>query len=254
MTRGLGITINPKIGVGDTVQFSSVPENYFLSTGEMLIDESRCWIFDHNPYIDRTNTAKETIELWNFGHHNKWRFKCPRTEGPQVYTSNAEIWANALGVKNPKLNRPKLYQYERFPFQDRKTILLHVDGKSHGNMPDHIIDHVIKKYKPTGQLFQIGRGFDIGLPRIQTETLWDLAKVVAESRMLIGMDSGPSWIAACYPDVVVKKIRTRQCEEELQNWVPLEVRNIHSHWDDRCHQVFNQTDFDVGFTSSYRRI
>lgn len=130
----IGITINPAIGIGDTVQFSSLPENYYLETGERLIDCSRSWIFDHNPFVIRNpeRTPKKTIELWNFGHKNKWAWGDPRSsDKPAVYLSNAEIWASALGI-SVKLNRPRLYIHENFPFEKRRKILLHADGRSHG--------------------------------------------------------------------------------------------------------------------------
>jgi hypothetical protein len=108
----------------------------------------------------------------------------------------------------------------------------------------------------TGDLYQIGvaKDIDLGIPRLITPTLWDLVREISEARMLIGMDSGPAWIAACFPDVIVKKLRTTPKADRFEDWVPLEIRNIHSHWDDRCHQIFNPTDFDIGFTSSYRKI
>ncbi len=252
----IGIEIKPTIGVGDALQFSSLPENYFRATGERLVDVNKPWFFDHNPFVIRDAKAplEKTVQLWNFSPKQfDWPVPRQKTE-PQVYLSNAEIWASVLKVP-AKLNRPRLYRFETAPFHTRKTILLHTDGRSHGEMPREIVDHVVQKYGPSGQLWQIGLGGkDYGLPRIKTETLWELAEVIAHSRMLIGVDSGPSWIAACFPDVVVKKIRTKPTAEHFGDWIPLAIGNIHSHWDDRCHQIFNPTDEDIGFTSSYRKI
>jgi len=250
----IGISVNPKIGIGDGIQFSSVPENYFHATGKKLYDVSRPWFFDHNPYVVRTLTEplEKTIELWNFGPQ-KWEWPKVRAHG--VYLSNAEIYAAVLGVKTTVLNRPRLYQFESVEFSRRETILLQTKGASHGKMPEAIIAHVVKKYGPTGQLFQIGpEKAGIGVPHIETKTLWDLAETISKARMLIGLDSGPAWVAAAYPDVVIKKLRTKPSVDVLRTWVPLAADNIHSHWDDRCHQIFNVSEYDVGFTSSYRRI
>ncbi len=252
-----GISIKPTIGIGDALQFSSLPENYFLETGVKLLDVSRPWFFDHNPFVVRSDDHKPTkvTELWNFSP-KQWEFPKPRETGkPNVYLSNAEIWASLFGVP-VKLNRPRLYQFENTtPFEKRSRILLHTDGVSHGAMPAHIVEHVVKKYGPTNQLYLIGKNTpNIGLPVIHTPTLWDLARELSQARMLIGLDSGPSWVAACYPDVIVKKVRTKPQSVDFAKWVPLEIANIHSHWDDRCHQVFNTTETDVGFTSSYRKI
>lgn len=255
-TWGVTVSLLPKIGLGDAVQFSSLPENYFRSTGEKLVDLSRHWIFDHNPFVIREEgvVPRKSIVLWNFGHRNKWRYQPPRGDRkPGVYLSNAEIWAAAIGAK-VYLNRPRLYVHEDFPFEQRKMVLLHANGKSHGQMPEHVLEHVKRKYGPTGELFQVGLDPVPGIPHIKTESIWELAEVVSKSRIFIGVDSGPSWIAACYPDVVTKILRTKPTPELFQDWVPLDPGNVHSHWDDRCRQIFNPSDVDVGFTSSYRRI
>lgn len=249
----IGISIRKTVGVGDAVQFTSVPENYFRATGKVLLDTKDWWVFDFNPYVyrDRGNrygiTPEKTVELWQFEHH-----PCPREEG--VFLSNAEHHAALMNVP-VVLNRPRLYRYEDFPFHKRETILFQTHGKSHGKMPDHVIDHVLKKYKG-GNLFHIGLPSDpdIGIPKIETPDLWSLAKVISESRMLIGMDSGPSWIAACYPDVIVKKLRAYPEAPGFKTWVPLQANNIHSHWDDRMFQIFNPTEDDIGFTWSFKRI
>lgn len=254
----LGVSIKSSIGIGDQIQYSSLPENFFKATGKKLIDISRPWFFDFNPYVDRESPAHRVIECWNFGPR-KWEWQLPKGRDIPVYTSNAEIIASTFGVP-VAVNRPRLYRFEHYPFYDRRMVLFQTEGRSHGPMPDHVIEHVMNKYD-SHHLYHIGPGFD-RLRKLwplaqhwDTETLWDLARIISQSRMLIGMDSGPSWIAACFPDVIVKKLRTRPASmEEYQNWIPLAKDNIHSHWDDRCHQVFNPTREDVGFTSTYLKI
>lgn len=250
----LGISVEGAKGVGDALQFSSVPENYFRATGKHLVDISKAWFFDHNPYVVRDAPCRKIKKMWNFSPM-KYEWPVPRPEGaPRVYLSNAEIHASVFGVE-AKLIRPRLYKHEDFPFAKRTKILLHIDGKSHGEMPRHIIQHVLDKYLSTGELYQIGQSeFNLGIPRIHTPTLWDLAKEISEARMLIGMDSGPAWIAACYPDVIVKKVKSRMLHRNLRDWIPLEIDNVHAHWDDRCHMVFNPSEEAMGFTESYRKI
>lgn len=255
----IGITIKPTIGIGDALQFSSLPENYFKATGEKLIDMSKPWFFDHNPYVIRDVDLKprKTIEMWNYSP-KQYEFPTPRPNRPGVYLSNAEIWASVLEVPCT-LNRPRLYRYEHYPYKDRQNILLHTNGVSHGEMPEHIVEHVIRKYGHTGKLYHVGpvnpKQKDYGLPRIQTATLWEFAQLVSTARLFIGVDSGPGWIANCYPDVVVKKVRVKpNPPEQFKDWIPLEIKNIHSHWDDRCHQVYNVSENDIGFTYGYPRI
>jgi hypothetical protein len=254
----IGISVKRAKGIGDVVQFSSLPENYFRATGSKLVDLDESWVFDHNPFVLRgpKNAAKVTkrIDLWNFSplqYH--WPKPLTRPES-SVYQSNAEIWAAVLGVK-AELIRPRLYYKETFPFEYRKKILLHTDGRSHGDLPRFIVDHLVAKFGATKQLFLVGRPKDtFGLPYIHTETLWDLADLISECRMFIGSDSGPSWIAACYPDVIVKKVRMRPSAEAYESWTPLEIKNFHSHWDDRLFQIFNPTEKDVGPFQSYKKM
>lgn len=251
--NSLGISIKPTIGIGDALQFSSVPENYYRSTGKRIVDVTKPWFFDFNPFVVRDAGAPaKTIEMWNFSPK---QYDWPKIRPQGVYLSNAEIFAAVVGVP-AALNRPRLYRFEEFPFERRKTILLHTHGTSHGIMPRHVLEHVLKKYGPTNRLVHIGPFGHPGLsiPKINTPTLWDLARVISEAQMIICMDSGPSWVAACFPDVVVKKLRTKPSVEAFKTWVPLAIDNIHSHWDDRCHQIFNVSEEDVGFTSSYRKI
>lgn len=248
----IGIEIRENIGLGDKIQFSSLPENFFMATGNRLVDVSRSWIFDYNPYVLRDVPGHElerTVHLWNFGPR-RWTWPQPRTIS--TYLSNAEIWASMLNVR-ATVNRPRLYVYEDFPFSERKKILLQVHGKSHGALPSHTVEHVIKKYGGDN-LYLIGSYVDVGLPYIQTDSIWELAKVISEARMVIGPDSGPSWIAACYPDIVTKIVRLKPSPDTLKDWTPLEVGNVHSHWDDRCRSIHNPTDKDIGFTWSYTRI
>jgi hypothetical protein len=251
-----GITVLPR-GIGDGVQFSSLPENYFRATGEKLIDISRPWFFDHNPYVIRDESAvpSKVTELWNFGHKNKYPWPTIKGRAQAVYVSNAEIHAAVFGVP-VVLNRPRLYRYEDFPFSERHLILFQTHGKSHGELPDYIIEHVKEKYGRSGRLYHIGLPDrpNIGIPKIETETLWDLARLISQARMVIGPDSGPTWIAACFPDVITKKVRMRPSPDVLKDWVPLAQDNIHSFWDDRCQQIFNPTEDDIGFTMSYKKI
>jgi hypothetical protein len=61
----LGITFKGASGLGDKLQFSSLPENYFRNTGEKVIDVDRSRIFDHNPYVERDKVPDRVIDLWS---------------------------------------------------------------------------------------------------------------------------------------------------------------------------------------------
>lgn len=251
-------TINPSIGIGDAIQFTSLPENYFRGTGKKLSFHGLMpWYLKYNPFVVSGNKDPQIpIDLWNFPP----RYTYPRPRD-KVYLSNAEIHANLFGIKEPVLKRPRLYLHEDFPFEHRKNILFQPFGKSHGALPKEIIEHVVKKYGVYrySRLHQIGLPSDpdIGIPRISTPDIWSLIKEISECRMFIGIDSGPSWIAACYPDVQIKKIRNiwQSGYRQMHDWVPLEIDHPHSHWDDlSLFKIYNTTDVDVGFTESWRKI
>lgn len=135
-TAVVGVTIKPEIGIGDALQFSSLPENYFKATGRKLQDLSRPWFFDHNPYVEREAPYDPTkiLELWNFSPR-QYNWPNPRLpdEKPEVYQCNAEIWASLFGVPMV-LNRPRLYRFEDFPFHRRERILFQTEGRSHGQI------------------------------------------------------------------------------------------------------------------------
>lgn len=250
--KNLGFTIR-QVGIGDGIQFTSLPENFYRATGQKLIDVSKPWYLDHNPYVVRDIQPKKVVELWNYPKIYEW----PHVRD-SVYLSNAEIHCSVFGIKKPHLIHPRLYKFEDCPFEKRNLILFHPFGNSHGALPDYVIKHVIQKYRKAN-LCQIGLPShpDIGITRIKTENLWRLAEVLSRCKMLIGVDSGPSWIAACYPDVIIKKVRTKfqygYCEPE--DWVPLDIKNEHSFWDDQnLFQIYNCFETDVGFTRSYRKL
>lgn len=250
--KDIGITIR-QVGIGDGVQFTSLPQNYFKATGHKLIDVSQPWYFDHNPYVLRNVKPAQLKELWNYPK----LYEFPKVR-PNVYMTNAEIHCAVLGIKNPHLIRPKLYRFEHFPFSERKEILFHPFGRSHGSLPRKVILHILNKYKDSN-LVQIGleKDPDLGIQRHVTPNLWSLTEVISKARMLIGIDSGPSWIASCYPDVQIKKIRTKfqfgYCEPK--DWVPLWYDNPHSYWDDRgLFKIYNCFEEDVGFTESYLKL
>ncbi len=251
----IGITVKENIGIGDKIQFSSLPENYFKTTGEKLVDVSKCWIFDHNPYVLRGDFQLEkTVEMWNFSPR-QWPWPRPRKE-QTTYLCQAEIFASVLNV-DVNLNRPRLYFNEDYPYKKRHKIIIQTMGRSHGVLPEEITKHVVEKYGQSGDLYQISLGDShtiSGVPSISTPDLWTLVKEISECKMFIGPDSGPSWISACYPDIVTKIVRTRPTPGVLKTWTPLEIDNVHSHWDDRARLIHNTTKEDIGFTSSYLRL
>ncbi len=117
-------------------------------------------------------------------------------------------------------------------------------------MPDHVIDHIIKKYghraKEVGHPDTPG----IGIPKIKTETPWELVQQISRCNEFIGIDSGPAWIATCFPHIKTKKLHriTKEFEKRMQ----LDPRD-HVTWfyDSTLAQFYNTTDKPIHFTESY---
>ena len=260
------------LGIGDAIQFSSLPENFFRNYGQCLIDIDHHWIFDHNPYViryDKTDHYRPelVVDLWQDCDHLKCNMRKLPT-APAVYTSNAEanlsIMAHLFEVR-PKvfLNRPRLYKFEDYPFEDRHMILLHTTGRSNGEMPSFLIEHILKKYgrNERYQLAQLMGPKDRpieGIAHWIPATPWAAAGVISKALMFIGVDSGPAWIASCYPDVRVKKVRLTRPWGVVGNWfdwIPQQCGHPQSHWDDLgLFELYNLEEFDTGIFKSWRRI
>jgi hypothetical protein len=249
-----GIRVSTKIGIGDAIQFTSVPENFFRHTGEKLVDIEHNWVFDFNPYVIRNVDAR--IEEYDL-----WRLHCldapVMVNGRTTFLTNAQAHSRHFGYP-VVMNRPRLYQFEEFQYEMRRHVFLHVKGRSHGQLPEHVVKHVLDKYGEAVVLIGEPGEWDYTIePPARAffpKTYWELAAVLSKAHMFIGVDSGPSWVAQCYPDVITKKVRLFPTIEKLQDWMPLEWCRIGSHWDDRSAGIYNPSDDDVGFTWSYKRL
>lgn len=248
-----GIKIGNAIGIGDAIQFTSIPENYFKHFGEKLVDIDSHWVFDFNPYVIRNvERVSEVFQLWTLHCVDTPTLFRERT----TMLSNAE--AHSRHFNYPVvLNRPRLYQFEYYPYEQRQHVFLHVKGRSHGALPEHVVRHVLDKYGD--RVVVIGPQedwiYDLPLKRhIHPKSMWELAAIISKAHMFIGVDSGPSWVAQCYPDVITKKVRMFPSVEALKNWVPLEWCRLGSYWDDRSAQIHNPSENDAGFTWSYQRL
>ena len=252
----IGLKVGKDIpGLGDRMQFTSLPENFYMAKGYKLIDTEKSWIFDHNPYVLRDTAPDFTLDIWGMPHHRE----ILKSRRIGAFTSNAERHSSIFGITDLCLSRPRLYKFEDFPFHERKNILFHTTGKTQHTLPQHVIDHVLEKYG-CEDFYQIGSEKDppiVGVKRIITPTFWDLAEVISSAKMCICVDSGPSWVAAAYPDVILKRIRVTFYEgsRRKEQFIPLEIVNDDSHWDcTTCFKTYNCTEKSIGFTESYRKI
>lgn len=242
------IYVRENIGLGDGVQFSSLPENYHAEMGKNLTVESYNWFFDFNPFVSRTSVPYERIHPWE-------RITNDPLPNPLFkefqYNSNAEIGCSLLGLKKVKLTRPRLYRYEDTYQTDR--IVFHPHGISQGTMPQNVIDHIVNKYGE--RLVQVGIERETQFVRdcYYPNNFWDLARFISQSSGFIGMSSGPSWVAACFPKVWNKVIRGPY--PKLLQRTPLDIRNLDSIWDDyTIFDFYNTTEHDISFTKGFKGI
>jgi ADP-heptose:LPS heptosyltransferase len=87
------------------------------------------------------------------------------------------------------------------------------------------------------------------------DDIWEVARIIASAKAFIGVDSGPSWIAACFPSVFNKKVLVQYPVEYLRtSFVPMHVLRFYQHWHDMSFTYFNRTKDDADVTYSYLKL
>lgn len=241
----INLKIDNYIGIGDKLQFSHIPENLFHYTGMKVCDLNNCWIFDHNPYVTRTEKYKITLDLWSIVD------MFPK-EGFKSRAEQFFILFNKIFKTNysPILIHPRLYFNENAI--TKNIITVHTTGKTEKTpMQDHIINHIYEKYKNDYTIIQVGGLNDKQTPFISRLGLnmWDTVKLISESRIFIGINSGLSHIPNCYPSIY-KKICLSDNIDYI-NFLPMSLNNDWFHYNI---SYFNRTEYDIGCTLSYLKI
>ena len=262
----LGITLGSAQGLGDRLQFSSFPENHYRNTGEKVVDVDRSWIFDHNPYVVRDAVPERIVDLWATPFPLRKGVTHEQYAAKPVFFSLAERTSTIFNHV-AYLRHPRLYRYEDLPRLE-KRVVLHTTGKrlppqvQQGEdaprvLSGEIIEHVRAAYAGW-EIVQVGSTDDVdagvvdcrGLPDI-----WDVAKLIAQASVFIGVDSGPYWLAACYPKVFRKKVLMQYPPSHLRDrFVPMHVLNLHVHWHDLSCLYFNRTRDDAGVTYGFTKL
>lgn len=243
MDKFLGITNNGP-GIGDKVQFGGLPENYYRSTRNKMVDLDNCWVFDYNPFVVRGEVPNlGTVNLWDIkmkGGLSKDEMICKHF-GIEVYTRH-----------------PRLYRYEDI-YPAPQTLAIHTNGKTRGGqLSDAIIEQIMLNYNHY-QIMQIGGATDRMTPFIRMTGLpmWETARIIAGSEIFIGVNSSMMNIAKCYPRVRKKVIFNEQpCwgwdgNTELSAYTPLSIKDD---WIDYNWEYYNTTDRDIGISNSYLKI
>lgn len=263
--------------IGDQVSTTSFPENYFNATGKKLaIDNPKIWAFKYNPYVEFLSTY-ETRTLIPINLMPDTRLQDQAKNYSQMYdnlsiSSQAEWLCANIGIKNPKLRHPRLYQYE-----DEKTIpnkiVVHTTGRinrpdepeiryglgedSTRSMTQNIIEQIAKNYEGW-DVYQIGGINDTDMVGkfvdLRGIDLWETAKHISQAARFIGINSGMMHIAHCYPKVEKRIVMNELSDESISRWRIGDIRNLSFAWYDTASTIFNKTDYDIAYTYSYNKI
>lgn len=234
--------INNAQGIGDKIQFSSLPEIIFHNTNKKVIDYNNCWVFDHNPHVIRGNhDYDKIINPWDISHSYKADYYLSISER---FFKNSEFSDFKITLRHPRL-----YKFEDIKIIPNRVVI-HTTGKSEGGQINDEVLHHIKNTYSNFDIIQIG-----GLDDKPTEfinklglSLWETAEIIASSSIFIGVNSGMMNIANCYPRINRKIILNR---DDLDTISPL---NPNTGWLDYNVQYFNQTQFDIGTTYSFLKL
>lgn len=244
----LGIA-TPNHVSGDAIQYACIPENFFRTTGEKLIDFSNSFVFDHNPFVLRGEKPDKVINLWthHFPHSDK---------DSNRYLSKSERWCGGLGIKM-FLRHPRLYIHEDIKKleKEKRLLTVHCSGKSRGHLSDKIVDHIHQKYE-NWDIVQVGGSHDRSTPFIDLRgaSFWEGARIIASSDTFIGIDSAMYHVSRCYPNVRRKVIiqDNHFNKEQLRNFRPF--TEGFDDWIDFDTEYFNEFDYDIGITNALYKI
>jgi len=243
----LGIVIPDTLGVGDKVQFSHIPENFYKNHGIKLIDVSHCWTLDKNPYIERGVKPDQVLDLWKFSFNARNSL------------SRAELMNSVFKFSKIYCRSPRLYFNEEPKHVIQNKICLHSQGISSKSIFSYKIIEKIKERYSNYDIVQVGGKSDVdcGVNDARGLNMWDTVKEISTSAIFIGVNSGMMNIANCYPHINKKLIidlASGQFNENLNRFHPLSFDHHLFLWVDYGWQYYNDTELDIGCTYSYTKI
>tara|TARA_R100001510_G_C7637464_1_gene195380 strand:- start:169 stop:1029 length:861 start_codon:yes stop_codon:yes gene_type:complete len=282
------IDIEGAYGIGDQIQLSSIPEAFYKKHGKKLIDVNKSWIFDYNPYVVRDVYFPEL----KFRDQNKKRIYLPVIYSKDLKTIR-QLWSKA--TQNSDLSRsywfylaagvscdwdllkldfprgPRLYKYEDPKNVNPTQISIHIGPSNSAGryIPNSILKTIKQRYS-NYDIIQVGSIEDNSSPFIDKRgvDLWESVKIIAQSAIFIGINSGPMHIANCYPHINKKYLITSnidtsistytETDESIATFRPL-TESVGDDtewgtWVDYGWQYYNSTEYDMGCTYSYNKI
>jgi len=251
--KKIGLDFNPKgCPMGDLVSFSSLPENYYLSTGNKIVDLWNLWIYDYNPFVLRNEDCDDILDL-NLKlsqQHKKCDVRFP--------VSSIWIYCKALDIKC-FVRHPKLYKFENI-IPDNNSLCIHTTPRGRdktrlGPIDNHIIEHILKEYK-NYKIYQVGGKDDIKIKSDNCIDMtglgwWETAEIISKSKTFIATNTGHIQLANCFPKTHKKLILSDG--DYLESFVPVS-RERGGDWVDFNWCYYNPTEYDRGITMSYLKI
>lgn len=276
------IDIRGAYAIGDKIQLSSIPEAFYKKYGQKLIDVKKSWIFDYNPYVIRDvdfpelklkNPNDERIYLPVIYSSDSKNIRRLWRKDTQISNLSRSYWFYLAAGVNPSLEMlemdfprgPRLYRYEDPKKVKPTQIAIHVgpSGTAGRYIPDSILKTIKERY-PNYDIIQVGSIEDNSSPFIDKRgvELWESVKIIAQSAIFIGINSGPIHIANCYPHISKKYIITSTVKGEeisdIARFSPLIGESFGktewAGWVDHGWQYYNATAYDIGCTYSYKKI
>ncbi len=231
--------------LGDRISYSSLPENYYLTTGKKLVCLEDIFCFKYNPFVLRNLETQEKRSLWYYNQG-----------GEGEYKTQAEQICNKWNIKC-FINHPKLYFNER-AIKTPNSITIHSTGQTVGSIPQRILNFIVNKYN-NKIIYQVGGKYDLDCgPSVfdkRNLDFWKSVRYISESEQLICVDSAPLHIGMSFPEIHKKVILVNKTEKECYDWVPFGCKSKNwSGWVPMNVSIFNTFRYDIGHTISYLNI
>jgi hypothetical protein len=240
--------------IGDSIVYSSFPENFYLNFNNKIIDLDNYWIFNNNPYVQRNIQPDIVINIQEevHSHHQNMIFE-------NIVCRNNFFGRYKLDIH---LKKPNLYLHENVQ-KDEKSICIHLQGKSFNfDLPNEIISYICNKYKDY-KIYQIGGKSDREIPGTTDKrglNIVDTSELIAKSEIFIGINSGMMHLANCYPNVIKKIIIQPNISREL-----LSIAQIRIPDNTKCYAEgfswlyldndhYNLYNNDIGITKTFLNI
>lgn len=247
-------------GIGDNIVFTNLPENFYYCYGKKIYNVGSSIFYKYNKFTQLSlerMACDFIIETYmqRLYFSDGW-VSIPRDPNIQRKSLTNQIY-HSLGIKE-FVRHPCLYKGED-SVQKINQVVIHPYGKSCGNLPNNILRIIIQKYqnwnivwigkKSEGEIIPTKNFLDA-----RDLDFWDTAKVISESAVFIGGNSGFMHVANAYHNIRKKIILHYNNEDEVSNFIPLGNVASQAIWADFGFEYYNRFNHDIGITKTFLKI